>query len=90
MDLIKVYTAAGELDAEMVKGFLEAQGIKVLLVQESIGRTYGLTVGMLGEVQLLVPNDQAEEARNIIEEMEDGNFEGTEYPAEEDDGTEIV
>ncbi|HCU56932.1 MAG TPA: hypothetical protein DF984_01660 [Anaerolineaceae bacterium] len=81
MDLIKVYTAAGELDAEMVKGFLEAQGIKVMLVQESIGRTYGLTVGMLGEVQLLVPNDQAEEARNIIEEMEDGNFEGTEYPA---------
>jgi len=75
MDLIKVYTAAGELDAEMVKGFLEAQGIKVMLVQESIGRTYGLTVGMLGEVQLLVPNDQAEEARNIIEEMEDGNFE---------------
>ena len=90
MDFIKVYTAAGELDAEMVKGFLEAQGIKVLLVQESIGRTYGLTVGMLGEVQLLVPNDQAEEARNIIEEMEDGNFEGTEYPAEEEDGTEIV
>ena len=39
MELVKVYTAAGELDAEMVKGFLEAQGIKVMLVQESIGRT---------------------------------------------------
>jgi len=87
MELVKVYTAAGELDEEMVKGFLEAQGIKVMLVQESIGRTYGLTIGMLGEVQLLVPNEQAEEAKKLLEEMEDGDFEGTEYPAEEDDGS---
>ncbi len=90
MELVKIYTAAGELDAEMVKGFLEAQGIKVMLVQESIGRTYGLTVGMLGEVQLLVPNDQAEEAKKLIEEMENGSFEDTEFPSEEDDGSETV
>ncbi len=90
MELIKVYTAAGDLDAEMVKGFLEAQGIKVMLVQESVGRTYGLTVGMLGEVKLLVPSEQAEEAKSLLEDMEDGDFEGTEYSTKADDGSEIV
>ena len=90
MELVKVYTAAGELDAEMVKGFLEAQGINVMLVQESIGRTYGLTVGMLGEVKLLVPSEQAEEAKSLLQEMENGDFEGTEYPTESDDGSDNV
>lgn len=90
MELVKVYTAAGDLDAEMVKGFLEAQGIKVMLVQESIGRTYGLTVGMLGEVKLLVPSEQAEEAKSLLEDMEDGDFEDTEYPNKADDGSGIV
>jgi len=80
MELVNVFTAAGELEAEMVKGFLEAQGIKVMLVQESIGRTYGLTVGKLGEVQLLVPESQADEARMLLKQMEAGDFEEPEYP----------
>lgn len=80
MELVNVFTAAGELEAEMVKGFLEAQGIKVMLVQESIGRTYGLTVGKLGEVQLLVPESQADEARMLLKQMEAGDFEEPEHP----------
>jgi hypothetical protein len=90
MKMVNVYTAAGDLDAEMVKGFLEAQGIKVMLVQESIGRTYGLTVGALGEVKVMVPGEQADTALSLIQEMENGDFEGTEYPADaEEDADEV-
>jgi hypothetical protein len=75
MKLIQVYSTEGQLEAEMIKGFLEAQGMKVVLSQESIGRTYGLTAGRLGQVKILVPESQTEEAISILEAMERGDYE---------------
>ncbi len=80
MKLIKIYTAAGDLDGEMIKGFLEAQGIDVTLSQESVGRTFGLTAGRLGEVQVLVPENQVAEAQSFLAAMQAGDYENTEYP----------
>ena len=85
MELVKVYTAAGELEAEMVKGFLEAQGIQVMLVQESIGRTLGLAAGKLGEVKILVPDGQVEQAKVLLQEVENGDFEDMTFSDTEDD-----
>jgi hypothetical protein len=75
MELISVYTAAGQLEAEMTKAFLEAKGIEVILNQESIGRTIGLSAGRLGEVEVLVPESQAVEAKNYIRAMFNGEYE---------------
>lgn len=85
MELVKVYSAAGDLEAEMVKGFLEAQGIKVMLVQESIGRTLGLAAGKLGEVKILVPDQQAAEAKTLLQEVENGDFENMEFSGMNDE-----
>lgn len=75
MNFVKISTAYGDLDAEMLKGFLEAQGINVTLSQESLGKTYGLSVGSLGTVDVLVPEDQEADALNILAAMEAGEFE---------------
>jgi hypothetical protein len=75
MKLIQVYSTEGQLEAEMIKGFLEAQGMNVVLNQESIGRTYGLTAGRLGQVKIFVPESQVEEAISILEAMERGEYE---------------
>jgi hypothetical protein len=75
MKLIQVYSTEGQLEAEMIKGFLEAQGMNVVLSQESIGRTYGLTAGRLGQVKIFVPESQVEEAISILEAMERGEYE---------------
>jgi len=85
VELVKVYSAAGDLEAEMVKGFLEAQGIKVMLVQESIGRTLGLAAGKLGEVKILVPDQQAAEAKTLLQEVENGDFENMEFSGMNDE-----
>jgi hypothetical protein len=77
MNLINVYTAAGQLEAEMVKSFLEAQGIRATLTQESVGRTYGLSAGILGMVQVLVPEDQEIDAKSVLDAMEKGEFENS-------------
>jgi len=74
MNLINIYTAAGQLEAEMVKAFLESKDIQVILNQESIGRTLGLSAGYLGEVDVLVPESQVIQASEFIALMESGEY----------------
>jgi hypothetical protein len=75
MNLVNIFKAAGQLEAEMIKAFLEAQDIPVTLNQESIGRTIGLSAGRLGEVQVLVPDSKVAEAKEILVDLFDGKFE---------------
>jgi|LDZT01.1.fsa_nt_gi hypothetical protein len=75
MKLTQVYSTEGQLEAEMIKGFLEAQGLNVSLSQESIGRTLGLFAGRLGQVKVLVPESQVTAAVKLLEAMERGDFE---------------
>ncbi len=64
--LIVVYKAAGEVDAELVKGKLEYAGIPTLL-QHDAGRTaIGLTIDGWGEYRVLVPQDREREARLLL------------------------
>jgi hypothetical protein len=69
-----VYIANGMLEAESVKIMLESFGIPAFTNQESAGTTYGLTVGILGEVEVVVPIPHISEAKRIIEEMKAGNL----------------
>lgn len=66
--LEKVYTAAGQLQAHVIKGKLESEGIPVLLQYES--QVFGLTVDGMGEVRIMVPEAQAERARQVIARSE--------------------
>ena len=78
-NLVTVHTAAGQIQASIIKSFLEAQGIPTLVVQESAGVVYGLTVGLMGNAEILVAEEHAVEARELLEAMERGEWE------EEDD-----
>lgn len=64
---------ARQIEAQIIKGRLESEGIPVLLSYESAGLVYGLTVDGIGEVRIMVPTSVAEEARAILEMNEDGN-----------------
>ena len=66
----------GELQAEILRGLLEAQGIQVLLSQEGIGHfAFSVTVGPLSTVQILVPTSQVEAAMAIMDDYHQGKFE---------------
>lgn len=71
--LIEIYVTSGLLQAEIIKGKLEANGVPVLLEYESLGPVMGLTLDGLGQVRVLVPEDQAEIARALLEEYEGGD-----------------
>ena len=61
-----VYRASGMLQAQVIKGRLEASGIPALLDYEAVGQVYGFTVDGLGEVRVMVPSERADEARELI------------------------
>ena len=75
----------GELQADLLRGLLEAQDIKVFLNQEGAGRAYGLNVGPLGQVQVMVPESQRQEAQQIVDDYYAGKFEA---PGEEKSGND--
>ncbi len=80
---------SGELQAGLLRNLLEAQGIKVFLNQEGAGRAVGLTLGPLGDVQIMVPEHQSQEARKIVEDYYAGKFESDEEIGSEEDGKRL-
>ena len=72
---VHVYTAHGMLEAEMIVNFLASQGIEAMASQESVGMTYGITVGPLGEVKVYVNEEFEADAHQALMEMEEGVFE---------------
>ena len=71
--LVTICTAR-QMEAQIIQGRLESEGIPALLSYESAGLVYGLTVNGLGKVKIMVPKRLAEEAKEILgigEEKED-------------------
>ena len=79
---ITLETVQGDLEAELIRGMLEAQEIPVLLSREGAGRAFGLTVGPMGEVEVLVPKALQNDAKKILEQYKKGFFDP--YENEED------
>jgi hypothetical protein len=63
--LVTVCTAR-QMEAQIIKGRLENEGIPVLLSYDSASLVYGLTVDGLGEVRVMVPAHLLEEAKGIL------------------------
>ena len=58
----------GDLQAELLRGLLEAQGIPVVLSQEGAGHNvYPVLMGPLAKVEVLVPDTDLAAAREVVE-----------------------
>ena len=69
----KLAEVHGRLEAEMIESLLEAEGIDVELIQESIGHTsFPVTVDGLGRVQIFVPKRKIHEAREWLKSYQEG------------------
>jgi hypothetical protein len=74
--LTTVYVAAGLLRAQVIEAKLKQAGLSVLLDYESLGPIYGITVDGLGSVRVMVPDEQADEAQQLIENEEESEASG--------------
>jgi hypothetical protein len=71
MGLTTVYVASGQLEAEIIKGRLESEGIPAILRYEAAGLIYGFTIDGLGQVEVQVPSSLAQHAREILADVQD-------------------
>lgn len=63
---VVVWQAESHLEAEIVKGRLESEGIPAFLSGEALGTIYGLTTGNLAATSVLVPGTLADKAVDIL------------------------
>jgi hypothetical protein len=81
---VSLDTVQGRLEAEIIRGMLEAQEIEVQLSQESTAAIYGLGVGPMAEVEIFVREHQLEEATSLLQRYHDGSLED-DLPVDEAD-----
>ena len=73
---VVVYTAANPLEAQVVAGRLQAEGIPSWQRGESLGSAYGLTIGRLAQVDILVPAALEEKARAVLADDDEDDGDG--------------
>lgn len=61
-----VLSTSNPMEAEVVAGRLKAVGLKARTHQEPAGQALGLTMGLLGEMQVLVSAADYEAARAML------------------------
>lgn len=63
---VVVWQAANPMEAQVVKGRLESEGIPAYVRSEALSAIYGLTAGGLARADVLVPGLLAEQALAIL------------------------
>jgi Putative prokaryotic signal transducing protein len=87
-DLVEVWRAQGELNAQLTRSLLESGGITSMLAGESLRLTHGFTVDGLALVRILVHPDDVTRACEIIASTEGVNrCPECGFPVQDGDGT---
>jgi hypothetical protein len=64
--LVEVYRARGEAEAQVIKGLLESYDIPCLLQSNAAPSVHMFTVDGMGEVRVMVRESMADEVRELI------------------------
>ena len=71
---VVVYVAEGQLNAEMVVAFLDANGIKSFASQEAVGSAFGIQSSFLGRAKVYVLEEDEDRARELLLAMDEGEM----------------
>ncbi|HEY50931.1 MAG TPA: DUF2007 domain-containing protein [Dehalococcoidia bacterium] len=69
--MVEIYRAASEAEALIIKSFLESNGIPCLMKANAAPSVHAFAVDGMGEVTILVWENEAAKARELIREEED-------------------
>ena len=73
-EMITVCTAQGELEETQIRTFLGAHGIPTTSWGEALRKTHAFVLDGLGEVQIQVPAEHADRARELLAAVERGDM----------------
>ena len=69
-----VHIADGEFAAQQIKAFFAAYDIPSEFVGEALRKVHGFTLDGLGAVKIMVPDEFAEQARELLERVQAGEL----------------
>jgi hypothetical protein len=70
----KLTEVQGRLEAELIESFLEAHGVDVELIQESVGHSaFPVMIDGLGRVQIFISKDKSDEAQDLLRVFREGS-----------------
>ena len=69
LKLIVIFRTHSDVEANVVRGLLESNGIHTLLLSDVPHSVFPLSINELGEVRLSVREDDAEKAVAVIREV---------------------
>jgi len=72
---VLVSTVQGQFAEGQIRAFLEGNGIPTQVRGETLRTTHGISIDGIGAVNILVPCDRADEARELLTRAENGEFE---------------
>jgi hypothetical protein len=70
-DWESIFTTDSEPIAHFILGKLQNEGIEARIHKESVGSAFGINVGLLGKVDVLVRATDFERAMSVLEDDED-------------------
>lgn len=73
MATVEVYRVQGEVEADIIKSLLAASGIENTSTGNAVQSVLPFTVDGLGELRIMVKEEDAEKARELIREYEGNN-----------------
>lgn len=65
--LVELISVQGEMDAQLLVGILESEGIEVLMKSNQTFSALPFTVDGMGAVRIMVKKEDLEEAKKILE-----------------------
>ncbi|MBI4187311.1 MAG: DUF2007 domain-containing protein [Chloroflexi bacterium] len=66
-ELVTVYRAKGEAEAQIIRGLLESHGIPCLLKSHAAPSVHAFAVDGMGEVKVMVRKSMADEAGELVQ-----------------------
>jgi len=70
--MVEIYRAAGEMEARVIQGLLESNGIPCLLKSNAAGSVHVFTVDGMGEVKVMVWESTYDKAKRLIQRKDNG------------------
>ena len=79
---VVISVVQGQFAEAQIKAFLEAHGIPCELRGEALRVTHAISVDGIGAAEVLVPAEQADEARDLLAQAERGELAIDDAPVE--------
>lgn len=73
-DYVRVRMVQGQFAEGQVRAFLETNGIPTQVRGETLRTTHGISIDGIGAVDILVPPDRVDEARELLLRADRGEF----------------